>query len=501
MPSQSSQTKLPGVGGLTAQLLREGCRLRLWETALVGQASPPANCVAFSTIINRLPSEANENYNLWAFLSLWGCGFITYWKVPEELRHHSTVFLAILPEFNSHERIPSAKELRQHWEARGYIFRDVGSHTSPTGIWGKTIAQSVDCSIIREWLQFCKENHNAICVRPKAHLEQRVPGFRLIDCDTEAIIYSLWTVRYAALSYVWGTAKKTDWIFPKVVMHAIFVTRALGIRYIWVDRYCIDQSNEAQKHDQIAKMNLIYEGAEITIINTAGDNADSGLPGVGNEPRPPQPQASVRGMLLLGTLTSPQKYITKSTWSNRGWTYQEGILSNRRLVFTKEQVYFECRGMWMQETIHIPLVQFHTKTLKWLRTFIDSGLFTGFYKGRSTIPLRRSLQDILQEFNRHLQNYTLRKLSYPTDSLNAFAGILKEYSLYDKGTLSSIFGLPVIRSSYPELIGSLAYSICTWHHESDSNPSLGKRIQELPSWMGVHLNTWRCVRLSTDLTK
>ncbi len=33
--------------------------------------------------------------------------------------------------------------------------------------------------------------------------------------------------------------------------------------------------------------------------------------------------------------------IVAATWSTRGWTYRGGVLSNRRLVFTEGQVYFE----------------------------------------------------------------------------------------------------------------------------------------------------------------
>jgi hypothetical protein len=103
-------------------------------------------------------------------------------------------------------------------------------------------------------------------------------GFRLIDCDTKETV-SL-TETYAALSYVWRPAESEQTEWPKVVTHAILVTKALGIKYLWVDGYCIDQNDPIQKHDPISKMNLIYEGAAITIVNVAGANAQSGLPGV-----------------------------------------------------------------------------------------------------------------------------------------------------------------------------------------------------------------------------
>jgi hypothetical protein len=33
-----------------------------------------------------------------------------------------------------------------------------------------------------------------------------------------------------------------------------------------------------------------------------------------------------------------QSTIAKSTWSTHGWTFQEAVLSRRRLVFTEDQI-------------------------------------------------------------------------------------------------------------------------------------------------------------------
>jgi len=41
----------------------------------------------------------------------------------------------------------------------------------------------------------------------------------------------------------------------------------------------------------------------------------------------------------------PHTAIPKTTWSTRAWTLQEAFLSRRRLVFTRDQTYFECASM------------------------------------------------------------------------------------------------------------------------------------------------------------
>src|ERR1700722_2901689 len=124
-------------------------------------------------------------------------------------------------------------------------------------------------------------------------------------------------------------------------------------------------------------MNLIYEGAEITIINASGVNAQSGLPGVQNELRPLQPKARIGNTVLVSTLQSPRELINNSEWSTRGWTYQEGVLSRRRLIFTSEQVYFECAAMVVWETVFIPLVPFHTKSKRNFRSVLKPGMLSG----------------------------------------------------------------------------------------------------------------------------
>jgi hypothetical protein len=55
---------------------------------------------------------------------------------------------------------------------------------------------------------------------------------------------------------------------------------SLGLRYLRVDRHCIGQTNQEEKLELISKMNLINEGDEIIIVNAAGDNTESDLPGV-----------------------------------------------------------------------------------------------------------------------------------------------------------------------------------------------------------------------------
>jgi hypothetical protein len=120
-----------------------------------------------------------------------------------------------------------------------------------------------DVGFARDCISFCEENHGSAC-----NQSRNDPGtslfFRVIDCKTGRIITAPPNCSYAAVSYVWGVLpahhavdenNKQQAILncPKVIKDSIEVALKLGILYIWVDRYCIDQSNAQDIHDQSDK--------------------------------------------------------------------------------------------------------------------------------------------------------------------------------------------------------------------------------------------------------
>ena len=107
----------------------------------------------------------------------------------------------------------------------------------------------------------------------------------------------------------------------------------IGLQYLWVDRYCIQQSDP------------IYNNAIATIIAAAGTDSMYGLPGVGRTPGAAQPFARVGKHRLVSTLSTPKDLITRSRWNTRAWVYQEALFSRRRLIFTEQQVFFKCNPL------------------------------------------------------------------------------------------------------------------------------------------------------------
>jgi Heterokaryon incompatibility protein (HET) len=232
----------------------------------------------------------------------------------------------------------------------------------------------IDFSILSGWISYCQSHHGGICdpldmTSANAGQEnlRQVVRIKVIDCETRAIITAPEDCSYVALSYVWGSPSTNQSTeeettvgvlpdnVPTTVNDAVKVVLGLKLRYLWVDKYCIDQSNETEMLLQLSNMDMVYNRAVATIVAVAGEDSDFGLPGVDRRPRARQISVNLDGQIWISSSQNPVEIIDKSKWSTRAWTYQEGVLSTRRLIFTNEQVYYECNAMAHRETVRYSL--------------------------------------------------------------------------------------------------------------------------------------------------
>ncbi|KAH6605694.1 het-domain-containing [Trichoderma cornu-damae] len=479
----------------------------------------------------------HEKYKLLAFCSSESCMFSLSGlkKSPAWKKARDTVWMGVVPDTPS---IPPSGH-GEHWLDKEiptvgpiYLLRpDEVNRQVPALLEARQLSDGVDFAAAQEWFSFCREWHLSSCSRPDMG-DTITRGFRVIDCerDTPAVVEMPWGVEYAALSYVWGQRPEdlVDW--PATVLDAAAVSRKLGLRYLWVDRLCINQSDPAEKEYLISRMTTIYEYAELTIVSAAGSGASDGLPGVRSTRRKRQPKILLTsGSLLVSAHRDPRQEILASEYWTRGWTYQEGVLSNRRLVFTENQAYWECRCMATQESLRMPLELVHRNhvalghTTKSRRREIppptphgqhmEDYVLGGIFKSETSVgvysdddhqdvvqtdehrleygfptPGEASTGSQLRALNDHIRAFSTRKLSHDGDSLKAFLGIA---GMYRDKRLCIYLGIPMWMD---DILGDLtgphitfALSVCSWYHRSGTEHQMFiaepcHRRTHLPSW-------------------
>ena len=310
------------------------------------------------------------------------------------------------------------------------------SQAGPKDVVRQLRCDQIDYNIILDWLKYCRSHHTENC---EVDEKKPVKYLRLIHCETRKIILA-GSQPYVTLSYVWGKAldkqRHNDTLpdgLPMTIEDSIKVAMALGYQYIWIDRYCIDQSRPTEVQHQVGLMDLVYKNSDLTIIAAAGEDPFYGLPGVSNRARATQHVGQVTNRLLLSTIHEPAIAIYNSLWNTRGWTYQEGLLSQRRLVFTDQQIYFECHGMYCIEGLNLPLDGLHDESRQVFKQSYRCGKGIGIFpRGVGT--------DEWSIFDR-IEEYTKRALANDADILNGFKGVMRAFRIRPM-KVETIYGIP-----------------------------------------------------------
>lgn len=178
------------------------------------------------------------------------------------------------------------------------------------------------------------------------------------------------TGRYIALSHRWGELGREQRfctykdnmahrkarieydLLPRSFQDAVRVTRAMGVRYLWIDSLCIVQEDPVEWAAESGWMEDVFSNAYCTI---AASSASSSLVGFLGPRRP-------RDAIRLSTPGGPPLHLAEavddfradvenSELSSRGWVLQERALSRRTIYFTSTQVYWECGTGVVCETL------------------------------------------------------------------------------------------------------------------------------------------------------
>ncbi|CAP64845.1 uncharacterized protein PODANS_5_3920 [Podospora anserina S mat+] len=366
------------------------------------------------------------------------------------------------------------------------------SELAPTSVHYKIIdADTIDISSLKRWPEYCEQHHEDCRPTPT---QPPVTDMILIDVDEHRLVQFPGTPpKYTTLSYVWGvlpdiletrisnfstlqlpSSLASPEILPRLpltIQDAIKVTRDMGERYLWVDRLCIIQDDEANKSQQIASMASIYANSQFTIIAADGADANTGLHGVGSSrpfPELPILEFSPECRMRPGPETEEARYFT--TWHNRAWTFQERLLSRRSLVFFRGSVIWQCKcSVWVEGAAAEPDGMVVDET--W-RTEKKRPAHLAFDR-HFTFELKTPKRPDFRYFEGLVRQYQRRRMTYQADGLRAFSGILDVLSrTYDGGFLHGM----------PKMFFDVAM---LWEPQAGSKPRLvapGSRELMFPSW-------------------
>ncbi|KAH9889097.1 heterokaryon incompatibility protein-domain-containing protein [Cubamyces lactineus] len=285
---------------------------------------------------------------------------------------------------------------------------------------------------------------------------------RLIETETGA------QGTYVALSYVWGesqphqttTANMRTYMdgmdpvqLPQTIRDAIFVTRILGYRFLWVDSLCIVQDSVEDKHRELRAMRNVYREAVLTIDAASAAKVSDGFlqarqPLLSAEALPFISPCSIQGQkdssIRIGTIylararicvRARDSVVTTNNpcgcqWETRpdpgqtgrrAWCLQEGIMSCRSLVFTTNAVQLRC-----QTATQTVGGTYHATVLD--PTRLPDLLLSPHLRRAREDYSASELTQVHEAWRSIVQDYTRRALSEPSDKLVACAGLAEEFA-------------------------------------------------------------------------
>ena len=272
---------------------------------------------------------------------------------------------------------------------------------------------------ISGWLKECQAEHPSCQKRcntlPTRILDVGEDGdhIRLIDTTGSH-------GEYIALSHCWGrvnrftTTKATlnarltgfeiDQL-PPTFRQAVLVTRAIGIRYLWIDSLCIVQDDMEDWQLESSRMAAVYSNSICTIAasNAAGDEEGFLKPRNTKYIHVKLSDSSDRMVDLYLEEDAPADRSPKSEpLEKRAWTLQERYLSSRMILFGSSAFRWECQELVWHE---------RGPGFNWIPVRLDD-LLPRFPRGIA-----------FNSWYRMVEQYSSRALTFERDRLPALSAL------------------------------------------------------------------------------
>ncbi|KAJ8122894.1 hypothetical protein O1611_g9726 [Lasiodiplodia mahajangana] len=169
------------------------------------------------------------------------------------------------------------------------------------------------------------------------------------------------TTRYATLSYRWGgniPSKTTTETYeaymekvpfeslPGTIRDSVLLVYELGIKYLWVDSFCIIQDDRDDWKQESSRMASVYANGFLNIAADVPHDAGGGLYTMRNPLR--FAACRVGSFTIFRDEFEDAKFNTRPLYT-RGWTHQERYLSARTVHFGYQQISWECASCNLME--------------------------------------------------------------------------------------------------------------------------------------------------------
>jgi hypothetical protein len=344
----------------------------------------------------------------------------------------------------------------------------------------------VDLTKIKQWKSDCLTSHGSRCDNPMK-IWKTTPAW-LVDVELECVVPGKEQVNFVALSYTYGdllglkmdaelSAKLREphafqspdiaSRIPPTLANAMFVTKSLDERFLWVDALCIGHDNPTETARQLTMMGSIYASATLTIIATDGDAREGilGLNGISESRALAQKVFPFRSSNIIVRSTDIFSLVHGGTpYFSRGWTYQERQLAKRKLFFLKKAAHWECQHR-----------QFHEDLTSGAE--IESYIEPRLVESLDGFPELSSFGNIIADYNE-------KDLRYPEDALPGITGMLAVLSRSFEGGF--LFGIPEM--FFHRALAWTPY----WAHTELERRKLSDRPRQdqlpagqLPSWSWI----------------
>jgi hypothetical protein len=132
---------------------------------------------------------------------------------------------------------------------------------------------------------------------------------------------------------------------PKTFQDAVEITRELKVRYLWIDSLCIIQKDQRDWIEQGLQMHDIYGNAFLTLAASRCRGPDEGLSSVSANYKLENMVCSLEdGEFTMRTRLKIYHFDNPDAFPllQRGWVFQERILSRRMLHFGPQELLWEC---------------------------------------------------------------------------------------------------------------------------------------------------------------